>query len=158
MTLKDMLKNIVAKQTAILDKAKAEGRVFTEDEKKQFDTLEIEAASAKAGILAEEKLAATNAMLNQPDPAQPAAPSAINVTRPDARDDKPFKNIAEQLAAVMNHARTGVCDERLLRVQNATGAAAGTGADGGFAIQKDFGGAMMESAVTEDPLLSLLDS
>lgn len=158
MNLTDKLKELVAKQTALLNKAMDEKRGMSEEETTSFNSIQKEVEGVKAAIDAQEKMAATNAMLNAPDPMQHQTLPTVNVTRHDPRDEKPFKNIAEQLNAIQTHARTGVCDERLLKVQNASGAAAGVGADGGFAIQKDFGGAMMESAVKDDPLLSLIES
>ena len=49
-------------------------------------------------------------------------------------------------------------DKRLQQVNNAAlGANEGTGADGGFLIQTDFAGQILESAVQQSPLLNRLD-
>lgn len=73
-------------------------------------------------------------------------------------EDKPFASIGEQLAAIYNFRKNHVEDKRLQQVNNAVlGANEGIGADGGFAIQTDFAGAILESAVQMSPLLNRLD-
>jgi len=157
MNLKQRLQDLINKQKALLDKAKAENRVFTNEEKTQFDAFQTEIESVKDMIAAEEKFAATNAAFTQqPDPQTPPAPRVE--VKPDNSQPKLFANLADQLKCIKNHAMTGVADERLVKINNATGAAAGAGSDGGFAIQSDFAGTMVESAVQDDPFLSLLDT
>ena len=59
-----------------------------------------------------------------------------------------FNNLGEQLRSIQMAAK-GQFDERLQRIDNecrATGMSAGVGSDGGFAIQTDFGGMMMDTA------------
>ena len=69
-----------------------------------------------------------------------------------------FDSLGEQLAAIANAKKTGRVDDRLTQIQNAAkGAAEGTGADGGFLLQQDFAGLIMESAVEVSPLLNRLD-
>jgi HK97 family phage major capsid protein len=155
--LKKLLNDLVQKQKALFDTVEKENRVFTKEEKDQFDTLQGQIDGIKAQIAAKEAFGATQAMLNAPDPANSIPANRIDVGA-EPLADKPFKNLAEQLFAIKNHAQTGHMDERLLKVQNATGASAGSGQDGGLAIQKDFGGLLMDSAVKDDPLLSLVDS
>ena len=73
-------------------------------------------------------------------------------------EDKPFASIGEQLAAIYNFRKNHVEDKRLQQVNNAVlGANEGIGTDGGFAIQTDFAGAILESAVQMSPLLNRLD-
>lgn len=73
-------------------------------------------------------------------------------------EDKPFASLGEQLAAIYNFRKNHVEDKRLQQVNNAAlGANEGIGADGGFAIQTDFAGAILESAVQMSPLLNRLD-
>lgn len=154
MTLKERLRDLLNKQKAILDTAKAENRGLTADENTNFTALQTEIDSVSATIKAEEQFAATNAAVNVPAPAA-QAPVVQVVNNPKAR---PFKNFAEQLRCIKDHAITGSVDERLVQVQNANGATAGAGKDGGFAIQEDFAGNMFESAIKEDPILSLVDT
>ncbi len=73
-------------------------------------------------------------------------------------EDKPFASIGEQLVAIYNFRKNHVEDKRLYQVNNAVmGANEGIGADGGFAIQTDFAGVILESAVQMSPLLNRLD-
>ena len=73
-------------------------------------------------------------------------------------EDKPFSSVGEQLRAIYNFRKNHVEDKRLQRVNNAVlGSNEGGGADGGFALQTDFAGMIMESAVQQSPLLNRLD-
>ena len=73
-------------------------------------------------------------------------------------EDKPFTSLGEQLQAVYNFRKNHVEDKRLQRVNNAVlGVNEGSGADGGFVIQTDFAGMILESAVQQSPLLNRLD-
>ena len=69
----------------------------------------------------------------------------------------PFNSLGEQLKAIYNFRKGGVRDERLEKINNAAGVAGTTGADGGFLLQEDFAGRIMESAVQSSPLLNRLD-
>ena len=81
------------------------------------------------------------------------APQETKVT-----DDKPFASLGEQLTAIYQFRKNHVEDKRLQQVNNAVlGANEGVGADGGFAIQTDFAGMILESAVQTSPLLNRLD-
>ncbi len=70
---------------------------------------------------------------------------------------KPFATLGEQLKAVYDLRKGLVADERLEKVNNAAGVTGTNGPDGGFALQEDFAGAIMESAVQMSPLLNRLD-
>lgn len=71
---------------------------------------------------------------------------------------KVFSSLGEQLKAIYAFRKNGVKDERLQQVNNAVlGSNEGTGADGGFALQTDFAGQILESAVEQSPLLNRLD-
>lgn len=68
-----------------------------------------------------------------------------------------FDSLGEQLTAIYRAAK-GKRDERLDRVNNAAlGTNGGNGADGGFLLQEDFAGMILESAVQSSPLLNRLD-
>lgn len=67
--------------------------------------------------------------------------------------EKPFKSLGEQLMAIKNAAR-GIVDDRLNRVNDISGT---TGADGGYAVQQDFLVGIMDSVISQSPLLSRLD-
>jgi len=70
---------------------------------------------------------------------------------------KPYKNLTEQLRDIKMAAQGHVSDN-LHKVQNAMGGNVSVGADGGFAIQTDFAGVMMESAAKAGDILPKLDS
>lgn len=70
---------------------------------------------------------------------------------------RPFSSLGEQLKAIYQ-ASKGKRDERLDKINNAAlGTNGGTGADGGFLLQEDFAGTILESAVQSSPLLNRLD-
>ena len=76
-----------------------------------------------------------------------------------AREARPFNSLGEQLQAVVNAAKTHTVDKRLLQVNNAVmGSNEGAGADGGFALQEDFAGKILESAVSTGDILSRVDT
>jgi HK97 family phage major capsid protein len=71
-----------------------------------------------------------------------------------------FNNLGEQLRSIQMAAK-GQFDERLQRIDNecrATGMNAGVGSEGGFAIQTDFGGMMMDTAAKSGEILSRVDT
>jgi HK97 family phage major capsid protein len=78
--------------------------------------------------------------------------------------DKPlreFRNLADQLASIRSFHMGGDIDPRLTRLENqqrASGMNINVGSAGGFAIQTDFAGMMMESAANAGELLSRVDS
>lgn len=73
-----------------------------------------------------------------------------------------YNNLGEQLKAIRNFGTTGNIDERLLRLNKEERAASGMNelspSEGGFALQTDFGGMMMDSAVQNGEILSRVDS
>lgn len=74
-------------------------------------------------------------------------------------NSKPFSSLGEQLQAIVSSAKTHTADKRLLQVNNAVkGASEGVDADGGFAIQEDFAGQILETAVSTGDILSRVDS
>lgn len=77
---------------------------------------------------------------------------------PKAAATRPFASLGEQLQAIYAFRKNHVEDKRLQQVNNAVlGVNEGSGPDGGFAIQEDFAGLIMESAVQSSPLLNRLD-
>lgn len=71
-----------------------------------------------------------------------------------------FNSLGEQLQAIKNAAKTpDRVDERLYKVHNAVmGGNTGVGEDGGFAIQEDFAGNILETAVQTGEILSRVDT
>ena len=119
-----------------------------------------EAAAINAeldGICAE--IATTeNLMRRSQEDAEPL-PGGGAAPQNEGAEVRPFRSLGEQLQAVVNAAKTHTVDKRLLQVNNAVmGSNEGTGADGGFAIQEDFAGKILESAVATGDILSRVDS
>ncbi len=72
-----------------------------------------------------------------------------------------FDNFADQLKAVRNAAINGTVDNRLakLNAQNAAqGANESNPDEGGYAVQSDFAGMMMDTAATAGEILSRVDT
>lgn len=73
-------------------------------------------------------------------------------------DYKPFATLGEQLKAIVDVSKSKKADDRLLRVNNAVlGLNEGVGADGGFALQTDFAGMILDSALERSEFLNRLD-
>lgn len=92
--------------------------------------------------------------------SEPAYDGALHAKPEDKRGDEagPFASLGEQLQAIRDVAKKGVVDKRLTQVNDAVqGAGEGVGADGGFLLQTDFAGMILESAVESSPLLNRLD-
>ena len=92
--------------------------------------------------------------------ARPDYDGALHSKTADSgkEEGKPFASVGEQLRAIYHFRKNHVEDKRLQKVNNAVlGSNEGSGADGGFALQTDFAGMIMESAVQQSPLLNRLD-
>ncbi len=75
----------------------------------------------------------------------------------EAKDHKgPFKNFGEQLMAVVSSSRQGAkIDNRLLAVQNASGANETMPSEGGFLVQQDFISEIQKVMFDQSPLLTM---
>lgn len=92
----------------------------------------VAAASATGAVVPEEK----------PEKAQ-------NEKKPEQY----FNSLGEQLRAIRN-AASGTVDERLYKVNNdVKGAQTGVGSDGGYAIQEDFAGVILDTAAETGEIL-----
>jgi HK97 family phage major capsid protein len=142
----------------------------------------LQAVMAKADATAEDITAATDKVktLNLKIPAQEAIEAGkefdeagdevkdtVVVNPPifaTPKDHKPlilFSNFADQLKAVRNAAINGTVDQRLakLNAQNAAlGANEGNPDEGGYAVQSDFAGMMMDTAAKAGEILSRVDT
>lgn len=105
-----------------------------------------------------QKIAATeNLMRHSQEEAEPLPGGEAPQDKGGAA--RPFSSLGEQLQAVVNAAKTHTVDKRLLQVNNAVkGSNEGTDVDGGFAVQEDFAGQILETAVTTGDILSRVDS
>lgn len=94
---------------------------------------------------------------------------AAEIEKPEARmfaeaknnkHVREFRNFGEQLSAIRRQALGEGIDDRQLKIENecrALGMNVGVGSEGGFAIQTDFAGTMMESAASAGSILPLVD-
>ena len=150
---KKLLKAKLDAQQALINTALAENRAMNPEEQAQFNTLQEEIKNLEASIAAEEVLNAAEKARNTP------VNTPIFATPNTQEPLKLFKNFGEQLKAIRDHSKFGKIDARLERINNAaSGMSEGNGADGGFAVQEDFAGMMMETAATSGNILPLLDT
>ncbi len=137
--------------------AKAEGLV-TDGKFEDADQITAQMEKINGQIASLEKLA--DASKAKSDPVYDGA---LHRSAGDPKDgkkgeDKPFASLGEQLKSIYEFRKNHVEDKRLQQVNNAAlGVNEGTGADGGFLIQTDFAGNILESAVQQSPLLNRLD-
>lgn len=147
-----MLKEKMDLQNSLLNKAIAESRAMNEEEQKSFDSLEIEVKNLEKTIEIQNKLE------KREEEEKKVVSNVIHAVPSNNNQPKPFKNLVEQLKAVKDQATTGRVDDRLVQINNAaSGMSEGNGADGGFAVQTDFAGMMMETAVKSGNILPLVD-
>jgi len=150
----------VAKRKNLLDEAETlieDGKVeeFNDKEKeiKELDETFENMAKARANMSA----------LKETQPNNEEVKKIMMPAEAKKEDSKLrlFNNLTEQLSAIKNQTLTGIADERLNRMQkefqNASGMNIGVGSDGGFAIQTDFAGMMLESAAKAGNILPLVD-
>jgi HK97 family phage major capsid protein len=135
MDLKLQLKNKLDQQSLLVKSAVDAGRAMTEDEQKQFDTLETEIKNLEKTIEAQEKIAKAQAAAQQP-----ASGSKIFVPAvPKNHDEKKWKNLGEYLQAVRNAYKPGGFIDNRLSVQNAaSGMGEGISSEGGFLLDAQF--------------------
>lgn len=70
-----------------------------------------------------------------------------------------FKNLTDQLIAIRGFAESGRMDDRLLKVNNAAlGTNESSLVEGGFAIQQDIAGMLMQSAAQAGDIMTRVDS
>jgi len=152
---KTLFNSKIKEQEALVKAAMDAQRGMTDEEQTKFDALQTEIDGLEKTIDAANKLEAKQALLNTPV----NEPSRVKVSE---GVPKPFKNLVDQLCAVRAVATEGRADERLIQLNKFSnlpfGGNEGLGSDGGFAVQTDFAGLMMESAVKDSQILSLVDS
>lgn len=114
---------------------------------------QMEGINDQIGAL--EKLAAASSARSGSVPP----PEGGETPKNKGKDVRPFASLGEQLQAIVKAKKTGEVDRRLLEVNNAIqGANETTGADGGFAVQEDFAGSILETAFSGGAILSRVDS
>lgn len=135
------MKNLLAQKSAL--KAKADA--IRNDASKTDELLGIVADLEKVNgqIHAQEVLE-----------AEDRAAAAALVPVPENTVKKLFSSFGEQLRAVRNVAVSGTRDERLALLNSSAGANEAVGADGGFLVQTDFGGNILDSLYKKSAILS----
>ena len=120
---------------------------------------EAAALDAELDALCKQISTTENLMRHSQEEAEPLPDGGGGGVQDSTRKSRPFNSLGEQLQAVVNAAKTHTVDKRLLQVNNAVmGSNEGTNADGGFAIQEDFAGKILETAVATGDILSRVDS
>lgn len=145
------LEKFLARQAALLSdmKALANKEALTDEESSRFNDLEKEYDANEKQIERLQNLA--NREAKDKAPVNTPILEAVNEPMP-----KPYKNLTEQLRDI-KLASQGQISDKLITVQNSMGANAGVGAEGGFAVQTDFAGLMMESAAMAGDILPRVD-
>jgi len=158
MTLKEQLKAKLDAQAALVKAAIDAGRAMNTDEQKKYDDLDVEIKALEKTIAAQEAI-----QKREDDANAPVNVPLHAVPNQNSTGLRVFKNLAEQLRAVKKFATEGIVDERLNRLNNEfknaapLGANESVGDEGGFAVQSDFAGLMMESAATSGQILPRVD-
>jgi HK97 family phage major capsid protein len=152
---------------AISDTAKAEKRGVSEDEAKEFDTLEAELETVKRNIARAEKLIKENEERSKGT----TAPLHVQVTRDEGEDENGkcivWKSLGEQLLAVKrigmepystSNAEIAKKLERSNRIMRAaTGLQESIMAEGGFLVQQDGSNQLLQVAQETGKLAGRVD-
>ena len=150
------LEKLIARNDVLLKemRALADKEALTEEEVASYEGMEAEFDNNEKEINRLQALAKREEEAAKPvnSPVHGRSVEVINEPMP-----KPYKSLVAQLRDIKQAAQ-GVVSENLRVVQNATGASSGIGQDGGFAIQTDFAGVIMESAAKAGNILPLVDS
>lgn len=143
------LEKLIARNDALLKdmRALADKETLTEEEKVSYDAMETEFDNNEKEIVKLQKLADKEAKAKAPVNTPVHSQIIINEPMP-----KPYKSLVQQLRDVKN-AASGIVSDNLRQVHNAMGGNVSVGQDGGFAIQTDFAGMMMESAAKAGQIL-----
>ena len=142
MDFKELLKQKIEAQNAILGLVKSENRAMTDEEQAKFDTLENEITSLEKTIAAEQKAAERAKSLKTPinEPILPC----IQV------NEKKWQSFGEMLQCVKNAAvpaaEGGRIDNRLLEgfKNAATGMNETVNSEGGFLVEEQFAAELLK--------------
>ncbi|MFC5528478.1 phage major capsid protein [Cohnella yongneupensis] len=165
MNKKELLKAKIAAMMALINTAKAAGRVFTADEDQQYAALDAEVKALQSQIDADEKqaareaeIAALHAQYQTPVPVVAAGreqPGGGIIVGHNREADKPWASFGEQLAAVRAAAQPGgTVDPRLTTRAAASGLSESVPSDGGFLVQQDFSVELLKNAYDTGVLAS----
>lgn len=150
--MNEKMQKLLARQEALLKdmRALADKDNMTDEDIAKYEAMEKEYDNNEKQIAILQKQAKREEEDRQP--VNKPVVESVNEPMP-----KPYKNLVEQLKDVKLAAQGQVSD-KLITVQNAMGGNTGVGSEGGFAVQTDFAGLMMESAAKAGNILPLVDS
>ena len=137
MTIYEKIQAKIASQQTLLNKVKTEDRVFSDEEKTQFQALQTEIDGLKAQAKIEEQMNANNDYMN--GSAQKFIMPSDFSTQATVKDDGGFQNLGEFLFAVKNGDKKG-------RIQNLSTS------DVGIMIPQQFSDQILE-LVGEDEIV-----
>ena len=120
---------------------------------------EAAALDAELDALCAQISTTENLMRRSQEEAEPLPSDDGGETRDNGGSVRPFNSLGEQLQAIVIAGRGKGVDKRLRQVNNAVmGSNEGSDPDGGYAIQEDFAGSILETAVSTGDILSRVDS
>lgn len=157
----DFMEKITELRAQKSELAKQSGQLVKDGKFEEVDALSAKMEGINASIDSVAKLmAASNKNANPVDLGDDGI--LHDEGKPEPKDEKKqlhlFDSIGEQLRAIRDQTKGVAQDKRLKQINNVVlGTGTGTGEDGAFAIQPDFAGTIMESAVQQSPLLNRLD-
>ncbi|QYR20807.1 phage major capsid protein [Paenibacillus sp. sptzw28] len=148
----EKLKKMLARQDALLKdmRALSDKDGMTDEDIASYEAMEKEYDNNEKQIGILQKQSKREA--DDKQPVNHPVLDGVNEPMP-----KPYKSLAAQLKDIRDAAHGNV-SENLRIVQNAMGGNTQVGQDGGFAVQTDFAGMMMESAASAGNILPRLDS
>lgn len=151
----DKLAKLLARQDALLKdmRALADKDTLTEEESTQYEAMETEYDNNEKEIVRLQKLTDLEARAKAPVNEPVHARAQITNDAPP----KPYNSLVQQLRDVKD-AASGIVSDNLRTLQNALGGSTSVGSDGGFAVQTDFAGMIMESAAQAGNILPRVDS
>ncbi len=150
---------VIERMNALAEAAKKENRGLSQEEAKEFDTLEAEVESLKGSLERAERLE----KLNQERAQSTSKPVDIKIVREAGEDEKGeckvWRSFGEQLQAVVGAAKNPYkMDSRLTQsdklMRAATGLQESVLADGGFLVQQDFANEILARAYDTGVLAS----
>lgn len=148
------LEKLIVRQAALLVDMRAmadQEDALTEEQSSAYDKIEAEYDKNEKEISRLQNLVKKEEEANRP--VNNPSVEVINEPMP-----KPYKSLVSQLKDIRDATTNSRISDNLATVQNAMGGNAGVGQDGGFAIQTDFAGMMMDSAASSGSILPLVDS
>jgi len=156
MKFAELIKAQIVIMKALSDAANAENRLLTDDEQNKYDAAKNEIARLEKAKASADEIASIENSIPKPEVHVPASVSDTMAAGVQVGDDlaakKPYKNLGDMLADVRasklhsNQLALG----RLINAKLNTE----TGSDGGFLVQPELMGNMMEDAIAESQIFS----